>query len=103
MRASSLYEYAVRKARTNAKSKPVHMSGAVDDFPATWAAWSWKVVHKNAPGAISAIAFTVMPVRVRLRFISPGAATVSATWGPFVVTSTPPARPIAPGDDDETK
>jgi hypothetical protein len=44
------------------------MSGAVE--PPFCAACSWNVVQRNAPGAISAIAFTVIPVRVRLRFIS---------------------------------
>ncbi len=34
-------------------------------------AWIWNVVHRNAPGAMSAMALTVMPVSVRLRFISP--------------------------------
>src|SRR6516165_6416015 len=63
-------------ARTNEKNRPVHMSGAVE--PPFWAAWIWNVVHRNAPGAISAMAFTVIPVTVRVRFISPDcvAATV---------------------------
>src|SRR5258708_8772283 len=60
------------------------MSGAVLTLLAVCAAWSWKVVQRNAPGAISAMAVTVMPVKVRLRFISP--ATGSATWLPFSVS-----------------
>jgi hypothetical protein len=36
------------------------------------------VVHRNAPGAINAIAFTVMPVRERLRFISPAVVAAMA-------------------------
>src|SRR5262245_32564773 len=35
------------------------------------AAWSWYVVHKNAPGAISAIAFMVAPVSPSVAFTSP--------------------------------
>ena len=54
------------------------MSGAVDAAPWVWAAWTWNVVQRNAPGAMRAIAFTVMPVSERLRFISP-VATVSST------------------------
>src|SRR5207302_1361744 len=59
------------------------MSGAV--APPFCDAWIWNVVQRKAPGAMSAMAFTVIPVRVRLRFISPDAAVVSATRSvPFV-------------------
>src|ERR1700683_3436874 len=73
------------------KSSPVHMSGAVDAPPFSNADWAWNVVHRNAPGAISAIAFTVTPVSVRLRFISPllGAA-VSAMNLPLLQRQGPP-------------
>ena len=65
-------------ASTSEKNSPVHMSGAV--VPPFWDAWIWNVVHKNAPGAMSAMAFTVMPVRLRLGFIPlAGAVVVSAT------------------------
>ncbi len=55
------------------------MSLAVDTELWGWvrAAWTWKVVQRNAPGAISAMAFTVMPVRVRLFFISTGWAVAA--------------------------
>jgi hypothetical protein len=33
--------------------------------------WSWKVVHKNAPGAMSAIALMVTPTRPRVGFNPP--------------------------------
>src|SRR3974390_608724 len=49
------------------------MSWAVLAPWTVWAAWSWNVVHRKAPGAISAMALTVIPVRVRVRFISPAA------------------------------
>ena len=52
-------------------TKPVHISDAVDVLPCCSADCAWNVVHRNAPGAISAIAFTVTPVSVRLRLISP--------------------------------
>src|ERR1035437_2261934 len=58
--------------------RPVHMSGAVEAPPALCAACIWNVVHRNAPGAISAIAFTVMPVRVSVRFICPPCAVSAA-------------------------
>ena len=75
---------------TSANSNPVHISPAVDFPPALCAAWTWSVVQKNAPGAISAMAYTVTPVSVRLRFIS--TSSTSAITGPFcsVVPSGPP-------------
>ena len=33
-----------------------------------WAAFIWKVSHKNAPGAIKAMAFIVTPPRLRVFF-----------------------------------
>jgi len=60
------------------------------------AAWSWNVVHKKAPGAMNAIAFTVTAVNPRVGFIpvpdpsarSGGAAMVlSAMNHPFKVVA----------------
>src|SRR5215472_8119697 len=48
---------------------PIHMEGAV----APAAACPAKVSHRKAPGAMSAIAFIVRPVRPRVDFISTGA------------------------------
>jgi len=61
----------VSRARMSENTSPVHISDAVDLPPLLKADCDAKVVHKNAPGAMSAMAFTVMPVRVRLLFISP--------------------------------
>src|SRR6266487_4934427 len=74
----------------SAKNRPVHISPAVDLAPLVYADWTWNVVQRNAPGAISAMAFTVTPVSVRLRFIS--VSSTSAISGPFcsVVPSGPP-------------
>src|ERR1700683_3039055 len=75
------------------KSSPVHMSGAVDAPPFSNADWAWNVVHRNAPGAISAIAFTVTPVSVRLRLISPlPGAGVSAMGPPLAARRRGPER-----------
>src|SRR5579859_2524613 len=65
MRASSEYDSAVMNARISAKTMPGHMSRAVEAVPpgTVWAAWTWSVIHRNAPGAINAMAFTVTPVR----------------------------------------
>src|SRR5262249_9382745 len=53
----------------SAKAMPDQMSAATDDpSGAVAAAWSWNVVHRNAPGAISAIAFIVTPVRPSVAF-----------------------------------
>ena len=68
---------------TSAERRPAHISGAVDDFPAVCAAWIWNETQRNAPDAVSAMAFTVTPVSERLRFISPGTTFVSATRLPF--------------------
>ena len=62
------------QASTRANSSPGHISLAVDAQLFGWTAWAWKVVQRNAPGAISAMAFTVIPVSVRLFFISPPGA-----------------------------
>ena len=45
---------------------PIHMEGAV----APVAAWIANVSHRKAPGAISAMAFIVRPVRPSVAFIS---------------------------------
>ncbi len=43
---------------------PIHMAGAVDGWPATpVVAWMKKVSQRKAPGAMSAIALLVSPVR----------------------------------------
>ena len=43
---------------------PIHMAGAVEGWPATpVVAWMKNVSHRKAPGAISAIALLVSPVR----------------------------------------
>ncbi len=44
---------------------PIHIEGAV----APVAAWITNVSQRNAPGAISAIAFIVRPVRPNVGFI----------------------------------
>ncbi len=56
---------AVKNARMSAKTMPGHMSRAVTSVPpgTVCAAWIWSVIHKNAPGAIRAMALTVTPVR----------------------------------------
>lgn len=59
----------MRKASTNAASRPVHISGAVTAPWLVWAACTWNVVHKKAPGAIRAIAFIVSEVSVSVRFM----------------------------------
>ena len=45
---------------------PIHMAGA----EAPVEAWGAKVSQRNAPGAMSAMAFMVRPVRPRVGFIS---------------------------------
>src|SRR5271165_181417 len=45
---------------------PSHIAGAVTPV----VAWMKKVSHRNAPGAISAMAFIVNPVSPRVAFIS---------------------------------
>src|SRR5580704_25869 len=47
---------------------PIHIAGAV----APSVAWGTKVSQRNAPGAISAIAFIVNPVNPRVACISTG-------------------------------
>jgi hypothetical protein len=45
--------------------------------PFCWTTCAWNVVHRNAPGAMSAMALIVSPVIVRVRFISvPGVAAI---------------------------
>ena len=56
------------------------MSNAVVAPPFCWTTCAWNVVHRNAPGAISAMALIVSPVIVRVRFISvPGAAAIRSS------------------------
>jgi hypothetical protein len=49
--------------------------------PFIWAACNWKVVQRKAPGAISAIAFTVREVRFRVLLIP----VVDCVLGAFAV------------------
>src|SRR5262245_17907595 len=63
----------------SAKAMPDQMSAATDDpSGAVAAAWSWNVVQRNAPGAISAIAFMVTPVRPHVAFTPLSVDVVSA-------------------------
>jgi hypothetical protein len=73
------------------------MSGAVLFPPFDSADWAANVVHRNAPGAMSAMALTVIPVSVRLRFIS-GAAAVSDTEVPLAVCGRGDERRAALGE-----
>src|SRR5690242_15537451 len=76
---------ALRNARISANPIPAQMSLATDaPLGAVAAAWSWNVIHRNAPGAMSAMAFTVAPVRPSDGF-TPGACGVAG-----VVTDEPP-------------
>src|ERR1035437_2853335 len=53
------------------------MSNAVVAPPFCWTTCAWNVVHRNAPGAMSAMALIVSPVIVKVRFISvAGAAAI---------------------------
>src|SRR5258708_34878410 len=63
------------------------MSGAVEAAPCVWADWTWNVVDRNARGAMRAMAFTVMPVSERLRFISPTGGVSSTAYPSSVVHS----------------
>jgi hypothetical protein len=45
---------------------PIHIEGPVTPV----VAWMRKVSHKNAPGAINAMAFIVNPVKPNVGFIS---------------------------------
>ena len=45
---------------------PIHIDGPVAPVPACAA----KVSHRNAPGAMSAMAFMVRPVKPKVGFIS---------------------------------
>src|SRR5579875_3677229 len=66
-----------------------HMSDAVGDDPAESAACVWNVVHRNAPGAINAIAFTVRPVSPRVgRGPSVAGGELSAIPSSFLVICT---------------
>ena len=53
------------------------MSNAVVVPPFCWRDCDWKVVQRKAPGAMSAIALIVRPVRLRVRFISVDGATLA--------------------------
>src|SRR5690349_17758145 len=53
----------------SAATMPNQMSDATElPSGAVAAAWSWNVVQRNAPGAISAIAFIVAPVNPSVGF-----------------------------------
>src|SRR5215472_13515184 len=58
---SSAYAIAVARQRTTAARMPNHIPWAASGAP--YAAWMKNVSQRNAPGAISAIAFDVSPVR----------------------------------------
>src|SRR5262245_53003077 len=59
---------------------PAQMSDATElPSGAVAAAWSWYVVQRNAPGAISAIAFIVAPVSPSVGFTP--VAVVSSAMG----------------------
>src|SRR5450759_5359018 len=73
-----------------AKIRPGTMSYAVVVPPLDWSDCDWYVVQRNAPGAISAIAFTVSPVRLSVRFIS--GAGVLAISSPSSTASAIRAR-----------
>src|ERR1700730_2306107 len=64
----------------SAHTMPGHMSSAVTPPPGTvWAAWIWSVIHRKAPGAIKAMAFTVTPVRPRVGRIPVDGEVLSET------------------------
>src|ERR1039457_365052 len=52
---------------------PIHIEGAVEPS----AAWPAKVSQRKAPGAISAMAFMVKPVKPSVGFISAGASAIA--------------------------
>ena len=59
---------------------PLHIAGEV----APSVAWVTKVSQRKAPGAMSAIAFIVRPVKPRVFFISTAVVVFSAmTWPPL--------------------
>ena len=83
------------------------MACAVESVVPGWicADCSWNVVQRNAPGAMSAMALTVMPVSVSVRFISPdeavGAAAIpepfeSSPRGSAVSRSVPNGAVLGP-------
>src|SRR5579864_3019746 len=51
---------------------PSHIAGPVTPV----VAWAKNVSHRNAPGAMSAIAFIVSPVKPNVGFISTGASAI---------------------------
>jgi hypothetical protein len=92
---SSAYENAVKKASTRTNNRPGTISKAVVAPPFCWTTCAWNVVHRNAPGAIRAIALIVSPVIVRVRFISvPGAAAISVL---LLAHGSSPDRHLAGG------
>ncbi len=54
---------------------PIHMAGPVTPV----VDWMKKVSHRKAPGAISAMALLVRPVRPRVGFISPVVGSAMCT------------------------
>src|SRR5713101_3129767 len=58
---------------------PAHVSLPTDAPLGAAAAWSWNVVHRNAPGAISAMAFIVAPVSPRDGLTLGGSVAVGTT------------------------
>ena len=61
---------------------PLHIAGEV----APSVAWVTKVSQRKAPGAMSAIAFIVRPVKPRVFFISTAVLVVfsAMTWPPLL-------------------
>ena len=82
----------------SANARPGTMSYAVVAPPLDWIDCDWNVVQRNAPGAISAIALTVSPVRLRVRFIS--GAGLLAISSPLVVGGHPDADTPTAGSPD---
>src|SRR5271163_1711830 len=61
--ANSEYEIAVAYASNRAAKIPAHIARP-DGY--AYPAWTTNVIHRNAPGAMSAIALTVTPVKPRV-------------------------------------
>src|SRR5271155_2418706 len=91
--ANSEYEIAVAYASNRAAKIPAHIARP-DGY--AYPAWTTNVIHRNAPGAMSAMALTVTPVKPRvgtiffcssailclLRFHGGGGCPPCATVGP---------------------
>lgn len=62
---------------------PIHIEGAVAPVPP----WIAKVSQRKAPGAISAIAFIVRPVRPKVAFISGALSAISCPYNHVLLSS----------------